>query len=141
MNMASIINRVIHGGGIPQESAELNQVYANVLNMPVLVPERPITSLGSSLFAFLAAGTFATLEEAQQALCVPFRVYETATECSRDLPAFVRDVSRLCISPWGIHSQTPVCKLDTFCLNSRTISLRVPRGRMNNARDAMLLAC
>lgn len=70
------IHRVIHGGGIPQESAELNQVYANVLNMPVLVPERPITSLGSALFAFLAAGTFATLEEAQRALCVPFRVVE-----------------------------------------------------------------
>ena len=70
------INRVIHGGGIPQESAELNQTYANVLNMPVLVPERPITSLGSSLFAFLAAGVFATLEDAQRALCVPFRVVQ-----------------------------------------------------------------
>ena len=70
------INRVINGGGIPQESPELNQVYANVLNMPVLVPERPITSLGSSLFAFLAAGVFATLEDAQRALCVPFRVVQ-----------------------------------------------------------------
>ena len=70
------IHRVIHGGGIPQESAELNQTYANVLNMPVLVPERPITSLGSSLFAFLAAGVFATLEDAQRALCVPFRVVQ-----------------------------------------------------------------
>ena len=71
-----VIHRVIHGGGIPQESAELNQVYANVLNMPVLVPERPVTSLGSALFAFLAAGTFPTLEAAQRALCVPFRVIE-----------------------------------------------------------------
>lgn len=70
------INRVIHGGGIPQGSAELNQVYANVLNMPVLVPERSITSLGSALFAFLAAGVFTTLEDAQRALCVPFRVVE-----------------------------------------------------------------
>lgn len=70
------INRVIHGGGIPQENAVLNQVYANVLNMPVLVPERSITSLGSALFAFMAAGVFATLEDAQRALCVPFRVVE-----------------------------------------------------------------
>lgn len=68
-----LIRRVIHGGGIPQESAVLNQVYANVLNVPVLVPERPITSLGSSLFAFLAAGVFPTLEDAQKSLCVPFR--------------------------------------------------------------------
>ena len=63
------IERVIHGGGIPQKNDVLNQVYANVLGMPVLVPERPITSLGSAIFAFLAAGTFATIEEAQRALC------------------------------------------------------------------------
>jgi L-ribulokinase len=70
------IRRVIHGGGIPQKNPVLNQVYANVLGMPVLVPERPITSLGSALFAFLAAGTFASLEAAQQALCPPYRVVE-----------------------------------------------------------------
>ena len=69
-----IIHRVIHGGGIPQENEILNQVYANVLNMPVLVPSKPITSLGSSLFAFLAARVFDSLETAQRALCVPFRV-------------------------------------------------------------------
>lgn len=68
------IRRVIHGGGIPQKNEVLNQVYANVLGVPVLVPERPITSLGSALFAFMAAGTFATIEEAQRALCPPNRV-------------------------------------------------------------------
>jgi L-ribulokinase len=70
------IERVIHGGGIPQKNELLNQVYANVLNMPVLVPERSITSLGSAIFAFLAAGTFATIEEAQKALCPSYRVVE-----------------------------------------------------------------
>ena len=39
-------------------------------------PERPITSLGSALFAFLAAGVFPTIEEAQKALCPPYRVIE-----------------------------------------------------------------
>ena len=68
------INRVIHGGGIPQKNEVLNQVYANVLGKPVLVPERSITSLGSAIFAFLAAGTFKTIEEAQKALCPPYRV-------------------------------------------------------------------
>jgi L-ribulokinase len=67
------IRRVIHGGGIPQKSAVLNQVYANAFNAPVLVPEKPITSLGSALFAFLAAETFKTLEEAQKALCPSYR--------------------------------------------------------------------
>jgi L-ribulokinase len=67
------IERVIHGGGIPQKNHVLNQVYANVLGKPVLIPERPITSLGSAIFAFLAAGTFSTVEEAQKALCPPYR--------------------------------------------------------------------
>jgi L-ribulokinase len=70
------INRVIHGGGIPQKNEVLNQVYANVLDKPVLVPERSITSLGSAIFAFLAAGTFKTIEEAQQALCPPYRTVQ-----------------------------------------------------------------
>jgi L-ribulokinase len=70
------IRRVIHGGGIPQKNEVLNQVYANVLGKPVLVPERSITSLGSAIFAFLAAGTFGTIEEAQKALCPPYRVVE-----------------------------------------------------------------
>jgi L-ribulokinase len=70
------INRVIHGGGIPQKNAVLNQVYANVLQKPVLVPERSITSLGSAIFGFLAAGTFATIEQAQKALCPPYRTVQ-----------------------------------------------------------------
>ncbi|MGH9418139.1 MAG: ribulokinase [Terriglobales bacterium] len=67
--------RVIHAGGIPQQNPVLNQVYANVLGRPVLVPQRPITSLGAGIFAHLAAGTFTTLEDAQQALCPPHQVF------------------------------------------------------------------
>jgi L-ribulokinase len=70
------IERVIHGGGIAQKNDVLNHVYANVLGKPILVPARPITGLGSSIFAFLAAGVFDTIEEAQAALCPPFRVIE-----------------------------------------------------------------
>jgi L-ribulokinase len=68
------IRRLIHGGGIPQKNAVLNQVYANVMGMPVLVPERPPTSLGAAIFALLAAGAYATIEDAQRALCPPFRI-------------------------------------------------------------------
>jgi L-ribulokinase len=70
------VRRVIHGGGIPQRSEALNRVYANVLGVPVLVPERPVTSLGSALFAFMAAKVFPSLEAAQKALCPPYRVFE-----------------------------------------------------------------
>ena len=68
--------RVINGGGIPQKNDVLNRVYANVLNKPVLIPQSEVTSLGSAIFAFLAAGTFGTVEEAQDALCPKFRVVE-----------------------------------------------------------------
>ncbi|MBA4146487.1 MAG: ribulokinase [Verrucomicrobia bacterium] len=67
------INRVINGGGIPQRNETLNQVYANVFNKPVLVPSQEVTSLGSAIFAFLAAGIFKTVEEAQRALCPSYR--------------------------------------------------------------------
>ena len=69
------ILRVINGGGIPQQNAVLNQVYANVLNKPVLVPDGVPTSLGSGIFAFLAAGTFPTVEAAQDAICLRHRTF------------------------------------------------------------------
>ncbi len=63
------IKRVINAGGIPQKNDVLNQVYANVLGRPVLVPSKSVVSLGSAIFAFLAAGTFKTVEEAQDKIC------------------------------------------------------------------------
>lgn len=69
------VQRVINGGGIPQNNAMLNQVYANVLNKPVLVPDGTPTSLGSAIVAFVAAGIFPSIEAAQQKLCLPFRTF------------------------------------------------------------------
>lgn len=63
------VRRIINGGGIPQRNPVLNQVYANVLGKPILVPKGDVTSVGSAVFAFLAAGTFKTIEEAQAKLC------------------------------------------------------------------------
>jgi len=70
------VRRIINGGGIPQKNAVLNQVYANVMGKPILVPAGDVTSLGSAIFAFLAAGTFRTVEEAQAALCPPYTTIE-----------------------------------------------------------------
>src|SRR5450631_443762 len=70
------IKRVINAGGIPQKNDVLNRVYANVLGRPVLVPSKSVTSLGSAIFAFLAAGTFKTIEDAQKKMCPPNRVFE-----------------------------------------------------------------
>ena len=65
---------MIHGGGIPQKNESLNQIYSNVFNRPVLVPSGSITGFGSSLFAFLAAGAFQSIEEAQSKLCRDYRI-------------------------------------------------------------------
>jgi L-ribulokinase len=63
------VKRVIHAGGIPRRSPVINQIYANALNVPIMIPQQDTTSLGSAIFAFLAAGAFQSIEEAQQALC------------------------------------------------------------------------
>jgi L-ribulokinase len=75
------VRRIINGGGIPQKNAVLNQVYANVMGKPILVPKGDVTSLGSAIFAFLAAGTFATPEEAQDALCPGYVTVEPKEQC------------------------------------------------------------
>lgn len=77
------IKRVINGGGIPKKNEVLNQVYANVLQKPILVPQGDVTSLGSAIFAFMAAGAFRSIEEAQKALVPPHRVFEPQPSAAR----------------------------------------------------------
>lgn len=69
------VRRIINGGGIPQKNDVLNQVYANVLNKPILVPQGDVTSLGSAIFAFMAAKAFPSIDAAQDTLCPPHRVF------------------------------------------------------------------
>jgi L-ribulokinase len=77
------IHRVINAGGIPQKNEVLNRVYANVLNKPILIPQSDVTSLGSAIFAALAAKAFRSLEEAQEALCPQHRVIEPDPAAAR----------------------------------------------------------
>jgi L-ribulokinase len=84
------VERVINGGGIPQRNPALNQVYSNVLEKPILVPKGDVTSLGSAIFAFLAAGAFRSIEEAQDALCPGYTTIEpdaASVEIYRELYA------------------------------------------------------
>jgi L-ribulokinase len=59
------IKRVINAGGIPQKNDVLNQVYANVLGRRCC---RRAHQPGPAILAFLAAGTFKTIEDAQKKL-------------------------------------------------------------------------
>jgi L-ribulokinase len=74
------VERVINGGGVPQNNQVLNQVYANVLGKPVLVPNGIPTSLGSGIFASLAAGAFSSVEEAQARMCLPHKTFAPQPE-------------------------------------------------------------
>ena len=40
------------------------------------MPAKSVVSLGSAIFAFLAAGTFKSVEEAQDKICPSHKVYE-----------------------------------------------------------------
>jgi L-ribulokinase len=77
------VERVINAGGVPQNNAVLNQVYANVLGKPVLVPDGIPTSLGSGIFALLAAGAFSSVEEAQAQMCLPHKTYQPEVKAVR----------------------------------------------------------
>jgi L-ribulokinase len=87
------VDRIINAGGIPQRNPILNQVYANVLGKPILVPDGDVTSLGSAIFAFLAIGAFDSIEDAQAALCPGYRTIEPAVHAVatyRDLYALYK---------------------------------------------------
>jgi len=89
------IQRVIHTGGIPRRSAVINRIYASALNVPILLPEQDTTSLGAAIFAFLAAGEFQTVEEAQQVLCPKLRSVDPEPRSARiydDLFHYFRDL-------------------------------------------------
>lgn len=74
------VKRIINGGGIPQRNNLLNQIYANALNKPILVPQGDVTGLGSAIFAFLAVKAFPSIGEAQAALCPPAKTFLPHTE-------------------------------------------------------------
>jgi L-ribulokinase len=105
----------------------LNQVYANVMGKPILVPKGDVTSLGSAIFAFLAAGTFRSVAEAQDALCpghaeVQPQPEEAATY--RDLYAMYRKL----YFAFG-EKRAAAVELGSVLPELRTIAARVRGGQ------------
>jgi len=74
------VRRIINGGGIPRSNPTLNQIYANVLKKPVLVPSEDVTGLGSAIFALLASRHIRSIEEGQDLLCPSYRTFEPVAE-------------------------------------------------------------
>jgi len=98
--------RVINGGGIPQNNPMLNQVYANVLRRPVLVPSSKVTGLGSAIFAFMAAGVFSSIDEAQQHVCPSHTVYEPQPEAESAYGELYELYRKVYFDFGGPHSQS-----------------------------------
>jgi len=59
----------------------------------VLVPSGKVTGLGSAIFAFMAAGAFKTIDEAQDKICPKHTVYEPQAE-TRNTYATLYDLYR-----------------------------------------------
>jgi L-ribulokinase len=120
------VDRVINAGGIPQNNAVLNQVYANVLGKPVLVPSEIPTSLGSGMFAFLAAEVFPDIEAAQAALCPHYKTFvpnADETAVSEKLYSLYRKA----YFALGTRSAAP-CELGDILPDLRRIAADVNQG-------------
>ncbi|MFT4032396.1 MAG: ribulokinase [Siphonobacter sp.] len=76
------IKQVIAIGGVARKSAFAMQTLANVLNVPIKIAKSDqACALGAAMFAAVAAGVHATIEEAQAAMTSGFdAVYEPQPE-------------------------------------------------------------
>ncbi len=107
------VKRIINGGGIPQKNEVLNRVYANVMNKPILVPAGDVTSLGSAMFAFLAAGTFRTIEDAQTALSPGYRTVDPDARSAATYQKLAALYSKLYFS-FGARDSAPAAVGDVL---------------------------
>lgn len=89
------IRRVINGGGIPQKNMALNQIYADMLDTEIYVPEQSPTGVGSCIFAAVVANLFDTVEAAQRVLSPSLIVVKpnpNNREASNKLNSLFREV-------------------------------------------------
>lgn len=64
------VREIINTGGLAVKNAALMQLYADVLGRPMKVARSEQTcALGAALFGAVAGGAFATLQDAQRAVC------------------------------------------------------------------------
>ena len=66
-----------------------------MLGRPALVPSKSVVSLGSAIFAFLAAGIFKTVEEAQAKICSAHKTYLPDPKEQKVYEGLLRDLRKL----------------------------------------------
>lgn len=67
------IDRIIVIGGIAKKSPYIMQMMSDVLGRPIMISkEDQVCAKGAAIYAAVAAGLFASIEEAQQIYCEPY---------------------------------------------------------------------
>lgn len=67
------IDRIIVIGGIAKKSPYIMQIMSDVLGRPIMISkEDQVCAKGAAIYAAVAAGLFASIEEAQQIYCEPY---------------------------------------------------------------------
>jgi L-ribulokinase len=107
------VKRVINAGGIPQNNATLNQVYANVLNKSIVVPDGIPTSIGSGIFAMLSCEAFSSIEAAQERLCLSHKIYRPESEAVAIYELLYQSYRNLYFA-FGARRPQPVNLQETF---------------------------
>lgn len=80
--------RVVGGGS---KNELWNQIRADVTGLPITtIAQKDATSLGAALFAFVGAGTFASIEEAQASVAFEETVFEPSEKTITYEDLFVR---------------------------------------------------
>ncbi len=114
------VQRVINAGGIPQNNPVLNQIYADVFNKPILVPDGTPTSLGAGVVALTAAGVFPSIMQAQAALCLPFKTYTPAPDSASVYEELYQMYRRVYFA-FGVREAAP-CSLGDILPELRRIA-------------------
>jgi L-ribulokinase len=92
-----------------EQSRLLNQVYANVLNKPVLVPDGVPTSLGiGDLCDEGRRRVYPTITAAQDALCLPYKVIEPQPDEAARAEELFRLYRDVYLSRWGCSTRPRV---------------------------------
>ncbi len=120
------IRRVINAGGVSQKNDVLNQVYANVLGKPVLVPERPVTVWARRFSRSWPPAHFETIDDAQRQLCPPHRIVEPDAR-SRQVYDRLYSVFKMLYFSLG-NPESPPVSVGSVLPELRRISADVLRG-------------
>lgn len=100
------IDRIIVIGGIAKKSPYIMQMMSDVLDRPIMISKQDqVCAKGAAIYAAVAAGLFANIEEAQQSYCEPYEAdYYPDLNKQQDYTLKYKQYIRLAQSIEDFHS-------------------------------------